>query len=164
MARLSLATKELQDVKQSLTIQEQQSGGLTQQLEEKEGMIEAMKKKEEELQLSVQKLTANLPGKRQVIGARRILCDRIMEVISKNWSHLLTLHHEDSTVSILSKNVDRIKAEMGNQPEIAERVIDYLNGRSTSELQALNISDITGLIMEAKRVLSKLDLATVVQK
>ena len=49
MARLSLVTKELQDVKQSLTIQEQQKGGLTQQLKEKEGMIEAMKKKEEEL-------------------------------------------------------------------------------------------------------------------
>ena len=123
-----------------------------------------MKKKEEELQLFVQKLTANLPSKRQVIGARRILCDSIMEVISNNWSHLLTLHHEDTTVAILSKNVDRIKSKQGNQPEIAERVIDYLNGRSTNELQALNILNRTCLIMEAKRVLSKLDLATAVQK
>ena len=64
----------------------------------------------------------------------------------------------------MSKNVDRIKLELGNQPEIAERVIDYLNGRFASELQVLNISDRTCLIMEDKRVLSKLDLATPFQK
>lgn len=60
--------------------------------------------------------------------------------------------------------IQKVKEELWDKPEDANRLIHFLNNKNTYELQELNIKDRTGAILEIREVLSKRNLTLNLEK
>lgn len=54
--------------------------------------------------------------------------------------------------------IQKKRSLLGQMPEQANRLIHFLNTKTSEELAALEITDRTGTILEIKRVLTKRNL------
>ena len=110
-------------------------------------LIERTKKLEKEL-------TLNEP-----LGqAKEQLWANIIDSVNDMWSSIQVIFEQNDLVKEAIEAIQRVKAELGDMPKEATKIIDFLNSKNKYELQELDIDNRTGTILEVKKVLTKRNL------
>ena len=78
--------------------------------------------------------------------------------INDIWPFIQVIFEQNDLVKEAIEAIQRVKAELGDMPEEATRIIHFLNSKNKYELQELDIDDRTGIIIEVKKVLTKRNL------
>ena len=85
---------------------------------------------------------------------KRILWARIDQSITKQWKSIKTVHEQMDLIGQAQTEIQRAKTVLGNRPEQANRLIDFLNGQDKEELSAIRINNRIEAILTAKKVLT----------
>ena len=114
---------------------------------EKEREIKALKKRITELEkeLTLDKVTAEL---------RTVLWANIGQSITDQWHFIETIHEQSELITKENREIHRARASLGNMPDAANRMINILNHRTSSQLTTMGIANRTETISMVKRVLT----------
>ena len=85
---------------------------------------------------------------------RRILWAKIGQSIDKQWRSFKTIHEQMDLIGLAQTKIQRAKPTLGDKPEQANRMIDFLNRQEKEELAAMGIVNRTEAILTAKKVLT----------
>jgi DNA-binding ferritin-like protein (Dps family) len=85
---------------------------------------------------------------------KRILWAKISKSITQQWKSIKTIHQQMELLSQARVEIDRAKAVLGNRPDQANRMVDYLNRHEEEELAAMGIPNRTEAVLLAKKVLT----------
>ena len=72
----------------------------------------------------------------------------------KQWKSLKTIHEHMDLIVQAQIDIQRAKTALGNRPEQASQLIDFLNRQDKDELAAVGITNRTEAILMAKKVLT----------
>ena len=81
-----------------------------------------------------------------------------IDSVNDIWPSIQVIFEQNDLVKEATKAIQRVKAELGDVPEEASRIIQFLNSKNKYELQELDIADRTGTILEVKKMLTKRNL------
>ena len=90
--------------------------------------------------------------------AKEQLWTNIIESVNDIWPSIQEIFEQSDLVKEAIEAIQRVKAELGDMPEEATRIIHFLNSEKKYELQELDILDRTSTILEVKKVLTKRNL------
>ena len=65
------------------------------------------------------------------------------------------MYEQNDLVKLALEEVQKAREELGNMPEEANELIQFLNTKNRYQLEELGIQDRTGTILEVKRVFTK---------
>ena len=85
---------------------------------------------------------------------KRILWAKISKSITQQWKSIKTIHQQMELLGQARVEIDRAKAVLGNRPDQANRMVDYLNRHEEEELAAMGIPNRTEAVLLAKKVLT----------
>lgn len=85
---------------------------------------------------------------------KRILWNKITQGIIKQWKSLKTIHEHMDLIVQAQTDIQRAKTALGNRPDQASQLIDFLNRQDKDELAAVGITNRTEAILMAKKVLT----------
>lgn len=71
------------------------------------------------------------------------------------WASIQVIYEQIDLVRVVHVEIQRTRAELGQMPKLANRLIQFLNNRNRKQLEALGIPYRTDTILEIKRVLTK---------
>ena len=107
---------------------------------------------EVEKYLSLHKTLAEIKG---------ILWTNIIQSLSGVWRSIQTIYQQVDLIKVSQVEVEKTRSILGQMPEQANRLINFLNNKTSKELEALDIRDKIGTILDIKRVLT---MRTLMQK
>ena len=110
-------------------------------------LTERMKNLEKELTL-----------KEPLPQAKEQLWANIIDSVNDIWPSIQVMFKQNDLVKEATEAIQRVKAELGDIPEEASRIIQFRNSKNKYELQELDIADRTSTILEVKKVLTKRNL------
>jgi len=84
--------------------------------------------------------------------------DHITQSINDAWPSIQIIFEQIDLVKVALEEIQRTKEELGKKPEEATMLINFLNRKNKYQLEELGIEDITGTILEVKKVLTKSSL------
>jgi hypothetical protein len=87
------------------------------------------------LQGDVQQLQSKLVGKPYLIGARNIIWDQIITKVTKMWDCFKLIGEDKLLRNEEVKAKQQDFQELGDKPQIATKIIKYLNFKSMEELK-----------------------------
>jgi hypothetical protein len=70
-----------------------------------------------------------------LIGARHLIWDQIITEVTKMWDYFKLIGEEDSLVTEADRVIQQAFQELGNRPQIATKIIKFLNSMSKEELR-----------------------------
>jgi len=85
---------------------------------------------------------------------RGILWKNIIQSLSGIWRSIQTIYEQIDLIEVAQVEVQKTRAVLGQMPEQANRIINFLNNKTSEELAALDIRDRIGTILDVKRVLT----------
>ena len=85
---------------------------------------------------------------------RGILWNNIIQSISGIWRSIQTIYEQIDLIKVAQVEVQKTRVVLGQMPEQANRLINFLNNKTSEELATLDIRDRTGTILDVKRVLT----------
>jgi chromosome segregation ATPase len=85
---------------------------------------------------------------------KRILWAKIDQSITKQWKSIKTIHEQMDLIGHAQTEIQRAKTALGNRPDQANRMIDFLNRQEKEELAAIGIVNRTEAVLTAKKVLT----------
>ena len=65
------------------------------------------------------------------------------------------MYEQNYLVKVALEEVENTRAELGNRPEEANKIIQFLNTQTRHQLEEVGIQDRTATILEIKRVFTK---------
>jgi len=144
---------ELNQAKETLAKLNERYDKSKQNVAEKEREIKALKRRINELEkeLTLDKVTAEL---------KTVLWANIGQSITDQWQYIEAIHEQMGLIGKAHREIQRARASLGNMPEAANRMINVLNHRTSSQLATMGITNRTETISIVKRVLT---LRTLVQ-
>ncbi|MCY6524868.1 hypothetical protein, partial [Actinobacillus pleuropneumoniae] len=74
---------------------------------------------------------------------KRILWNKITQNMIKQWKSLKTIHEHMDLIVQAQIDIQRAKTALGNRPEQASQMIDFLNRQDKDELAAVGITNRT---------------------
>ena len=101
--------------------------------------------KELEKELTLDKVTVEL---------KTVLWENIGQSITDQWQYIETIHEQLELIPKAQKEIQRSRAALGNMPEIATRMINVLNHKTSTQLATMGIPNGTETIQLIKRVLT----------
>jgi len=118
-----------------------------QSVAEKGREIKALKERIKELEneLTLDKVTAEL---------KRVIWLNIGQSIIDQWHYIETMYEHMDLIAKAHREIQRARASLGNMPEVANRMINVLNNRTSSQLATMGIANRTETIVIIKRVLT----------
>jgi len=90
--------------------------------------------------------------------AKEQLWATIIDSVNDIWPSIQVIFEQIDLIKLATKAIQRVKAELGDMPKEAARIIQFLNSKKKYELQELEIPDRIGTILEVKRALTKRNL------
>jgi hypothetical protein len=97
------------------------------------------------------------------MGARHIIWDKSMEQVNRMWKCFIIMEEEASLVKKVEKYIVKVEQELGDKPQVANKIIIVLNSKTKEELNQIGVKDRTSTIMEFEKVLTKRNLLQQVQ-
>ena len=85
---------------------------------------------------------------------KTILWAKIGQSITDQWQSIQTIHEQIELINISQFETQRARASLGNMPEKANKMIQFLNTHTKEQLAALDISSRTNTILTVKKVLT----------
>jgi len=124
---------------------------------EKEREIKALKKRITELEkeLTLDKVTAEL---------KTVLWANIGQSITDQWQFIETIDEKSVLITKANREIHRARASLGNMPDAANRMINILNNRTSSQLATMGIAHRTETISMVKRVLTLRNLVGTLER
>jgi len=114
---------------------------------EREREVKALKKRIAELEkeLTLDKVTSEL---------KRVIWGNIGQSITNQWEYIEAIYEQVALIGRARKEMQRARASLGSMPEIATKMIDVLNYRTSSQLVRMGIGNRTETISLIRRVLT----------
>lgn len=124
---------------------------------EREREVKALKKRITELEkeLTLDKVTSEL---------KRILWANIGQSITDQWEYIEAIHEQIMLIRKAHREIQRARASLGNMPEIATKMINMLNNRTSSQLIKMGSGNNTETISMIKRVLTLRNLVQTLER
>lgn len=85
---------------------------------------------------------------------KQILWVNITQSINEVWTSIQVIFEQVDLVKATQQEIQKTRAQLGQMPEEANRLIQFLNTNTSEQLEALEITDRTETILEMKRVLT----------
>ena len=138
---------ELNSAKESLAKINDRYDKSKQTVAEKDREVKNLKNKIKELEndLKLDKVVAEL---------KVVLWANIGKSINEQWPYIETIHEQLELIPKAQREIHRSRAQLGSMPEVATRMINVLNHRTSSQLAAMGITNRTDTIQMVKRVLT----------
>jgi len=89
---------------------------------------------------------------------REILWTNIIDSINDIWSSIQIIFEQTELVKLATEAIQKTKEELGEKPEEATQLINFLNRENKHQLEQWDIEDLTGTVLEIKKVLTKKNL------
>jgi len=89
---------------------------------------------------------------------KEMLWSNIIVSVKDIWPSIQVIFEPIELVKIAIEAIQKVKEELGDKLEDANRLIHFLNNKNRYDLQELNIEDKTETILEIRKVLSKRNL------
>jgi len=89
---------------------------------------------------------------------KEMLWVNIIDYVNDIWPSIQVIFKQIELVKVASEAIKKVREDLGDQPEDANRLIHFLNCKKRHELNELGIEDKTEAILEVKKVLSKINL------
>ena len=114
---------------------------------EKDREVKALKNR-------IKELENELKLENVIAGFKAMLWANIGQSITDQWQYIETIHEQMELIAKAHREVQRVRASLGNMLEIANRMINVLNNRTGPQLAAIGIPNRTETILLIKRVLT----------
>ena len=85
---------------------------------------------------------------------KEILWAKIGQSITDQWQSIETIHEQMDLISLAQFENQKARASLGNMLELANRMIQILNTRTSAQLAAIGIRSRTDTILLIKKVLT----------
>ena len=122
---------------------------------DKSKMIVAEKQREiKALDNRVKALEKELALDKTLVEIKKILWAKINQSITGQWRSIQAMYEQVELIGLAQFETQRAKAALGNIPEQANKMINFLNHQTKEELAALQIMNRTDAILTAKKVLT----------
>ena len=95
---------------------------------------------------------------------KRILWARIDHSLTRQWKSVKTVHEQMELIGQAQIESQKARTVLGNRPEEANRMINFLNNQTKEELAALNIINRTDAVLTAKKVLTLRNFVQTVER
>jgi len=95
---------------------------------------------------------------------KEILCTNIIDSINDTWLSIQVIFKQTELVKVATKVIQKLKGDLGDQPEEANQLINFLNSKNRHELNELGVEDRTEAIIKIKKVLSKRNVMLNIEK
>jgi len=89
---------------------------------------------------------------------KEMLWSTIINFVNDIWPSIQVIFEQTELVKVATEAIQKVKEELGDKPEDANRLIHFLNSKNRYELHELKIEDRTKTILEIRKVLSKRNL------
>ena len=89
---------------------------------------------------------------------KEMLWPNIIDSVNDIWPSIQVIFEQTELVKIATESIQKVKEELGDKPEDANRLIHFLNSKNKYELHELNIKDRIETILAIRKVLSKRNL------
>jgi SMC interacting uncharacterized protein involved in chromosome segregation len=107
---------------------------LQDQAKDKDKVISEYQKIKSNLKAEIEQLKHKKVGKAYLIGARHLIWDHIITEIGKIWECFKVVDEEKTLIDEAEKVVQQDFLDLGNNPQIAGRMIKFLNTHSRDAL------------------------------
>jgi len=151
MEELKLQVSELKQVKEELAKVEQSYDKFKMNVAEKTREVKALENK-------VRALEKDLSLHKPLVEIRGILWTNITQSLSGVWRSIETIYEQNDLIRVAQVEIKKTRALFGQMPKQPNRLIHFLNTKTSEELEALDIRDRTGTILDIKRVLTMRNL------
>ena len=148
---------ELNEARENLAKVNERYDKSKQTVAEKGREIKALKDriKELEKELKLDKIVAEI---------KIVLWANIGQSITDQWQYIETIHEQLELIAKAQREIQRSRASLGNIPEVANRMINVLNNRTSAQLATMGISNKTETILLIKRVLTLRSLVQTLER
>jgi hypothetical protein len=138
---------ELNQAKDSLAKINEKYDKSKQNVAEREREVKALKKTIAELEkeLNFEKVTAEL---------KQVIWTAIGQSITNQWEYIDAIYEQVGLIGRARKELHRARTSLGNMPDLAPKMIEVLNYRTSSQLVKMGIGNRTETISLIKRVLT----------
>jgi len=147
MGDLKIQVSELKQVKEKLAKVEQNYDKSKMTVVEKTREVKALENK-------VRALEKDLSLHKPLAEIRGISWANIIQSLNGVWGSIQTIYEQIDLIKVAQVEIQKTRALLGQMPEQANRLIHFLNTKTSEELEALNIRDRTATILDIKRVLT----------
>lgn len=106
------------------------------------------------LENKVKTLGKDLSLHKPLAEIKTILWANIGQSITDQWRSIQTIHEKIDLIEMGQVEIQKARALLGNMPEQANRLINFLNTQNKEELAALDIRDSISTILTVKKVLT----------
>ena len=148
---------ELNSAKESLAKINDRYDKSKQTVAEKDKEVKALKNK-------IKELENELKLDKVVVELKIVLWANIGQSINEKWPYIETIHEQLDLIPKAHTEIQRARAALSNMPEIATRMINVLNNRTSTQLAAMGISNRTEHIQLIKRVLTLRNLVQTLER
>jgi len=144
---MELQANELKEAKKKLADLDAKYDKSKMTMAEQGREIKALKEKVKILERELRLETA-------IAEINRILWARIDQSVTRQWKSINIMHEQMDLIGQAQTELQRAKIVLENRPELANRLIDFLNRQTQEELAAMNIVNRTEAVLTVKKVLT----------
>jgi len=103
-------------------------------------------------------LEKNLTLQKPLVQTKEMLWANVINSVKDIWPSIQVIFEQTELAKIAREAIQKVKEELGDKPEDANRLIHFLNIKNRYELHDLIIEDMTTTILEIRKVPSKRNL------
>ena len=112
----------------------------------------------------IKELENELKLDKVIAGLKAMLWANIGQSITDQWQYIETIHEQVELIPKAQAEIHKSRAALGNMPEIATRMINVLNNRTSTQLANMGIPNRTEAIQLIKRVLTLRNLVQTLER
>ena len=86
---------------------------------------------------------------------KEMIWANIIDSVNDIWPSIQVIFEQTELVKVATEAIQKIKEDLGDQPEDANQLIKFLNSKKMEELSELGVEDKTEAIIKIKKIFSK---------
>jgi len=106
----------------------------------------------------IRTLENDLTMEKPLRDIREILWTNIIDSINDIWSFIQIIFEQTELVKLATEAIKKTREELVEKPEETTQLINFFNSKSKQHLEQWDIEDMSGTILEIKKVLTKKNL------
>jgi hypothetical protein len=151
LAYLNMKGDEIEKLKKTIATQNEE-------IKDKDKVIEEYQKLKSKMLIDMEQMKNKLSGKPYLIGARHIIWDEIIDEVGKIWNYFKIIDDEIQLTDEADDTIKKSFQELGTRPQVATRVIKFLNSNTSEVLKTKGVKDKTIMVMEDENIFTKRNL------
>jgi hypothetical protein len=128
------------------------------EIKDKDKIIGEYHKLKAKMLTYMEQMKDKLSGKPYMIGARHIIWDEIIAEVANIWHYFKIIDEEIILTDEADDTIKKAFQELGTRPQVATRVIKFLNSNPSEVLKSKGVKDKTMMVMEDENIFTKRNL------